>query len=83
MFVVSVLAKSPSGGKSPRKRLPANPRSHANVRRNVPECFRSWFDSVESVGISAGASTPDNLIKDVIAKVKLFSKINVKEEIYG
>ena len=43
----------------------------------------SWFDSVESVGISAGASTPDNLIEDVIAKVKLFSKIKVKEEIYG
>ena len=43
----------------------------------------SWFDGIESVGISAGASTPDNLIEDVIAKVKLFSKINVKEEIYG
>ena len=43
----------------------------------------SWFDGIESVGISAGASTPDNLIKDVIAKVKLFSKIKVKEEIYG
>ena len=43
----------------------------------------SWFDGIESVGISAGASTPDNLIKDVIAKVKLFSKIKVKEQIYG
>ena len=43
----------------------------------------SWFDGIESVGISAGASTPDNLIEDVITKVKLFSKIKVKEEIYG
>ena len=43
----------------------------------------SWFDGIESVGISAGASTPDNLIEDVIARVKLFSKIKVKEEIYG
>jgi 4-hydroxy-3-methylbut-2-enyl diphosphate reductase len=43
----------------------------------------SWFDGMESVGISAGASTPDNLIEDVIAKVKLFSKIKIKEEIYG
>jgi len=43
----------------------------------------SWFDGIQSVGISAGASTPDNLIEDVIAKVKLFSKIKVKEEIYG
>ena len=47
------------------------------------EINASWFDGVESVGISAGASTPDNLIEDVIAKVKLFSKIKVKEEIYG
>jgi len=43
----------------------------------------SWLDGIESVGISAGASTPDNLIEDVIAKVKLFSKIKVKEQIYG
>ena len=43
----------------------------------------SWFDGVESVGISAGASTPDNLIEDVIKKVKFFSKIKVKEEVYG
>ena len=43
----------------------------------------AWFDGVESVGISAGASTPDNLIEDVIAKVKLFSKIKIKEQIYG
>lgn len=43
----------------------------------------SWFDGAESVGISAGASTPDNLIEDVITKVKLFSKIKIKEEIYG
>ena len=49
---------------------------------NVDLSF-SWFDGIESVGISAGASTPDNLIEDVIAKVKLFSKIKVKEEIYG
>ena len=44
---------------------------------------KSWFDGIESVGISAGASTPDNLIEDVIAKVKLFSEIKVKEQIYG
>ena len=47
------------------------------------DIIESWFDGVFSVGISAGASTPDKLIEDVIAKVKLFSKIKVKEEIYG
>ena len=46
------------------------------------ELKKSWFSNIGSVGISAGASTPDDLIADVISKVKLFSKIKVKEEIY-
>ena len=46
------------------------------------ELKKSWFSNIGSVGISAGASTPDDLIADVISKVKLFSKIKVKEEVY-
>ena len=46
------------------------------------EVKKSWFSNIGSVGISAGASTPDDLIADVISRVKLFSKIKVKEEIY-
>ena len=42
----------------------------------------AWFDDIESVGISAGASTPDNIINKVIDKVKTISNINIKEEIY-
>ena len=41
-----------------------------------------WFDDIESVGISAGASTPDNIINNVIEKVKTISNKNIKEEIY-
>ena len=44
----------PSGGKSPRKRVPANPRSHANFRKNVPEGFKSLFDTA-SLKISTRA----------------------------
>ena len=29
-----------------------------------------WFRNINSVGISAGASTPDYLIKDVANKIK-------------
>ena len=47
------------------------------------EVKKSWFSNIGCVGISAGASTPDDLIADVINKVKLFSKIKVEEEIYG
>ena len=43
---------------------------------------KAWFNDIESVGISAGASTPDNIIRKVIDKVKTISNINIKEEIY-
>ncbi len=43
---------------------------------------RGWFNNIESVGISAGASTPDNIINNVINKVKSISNINSKEIIY-
>ena len=44
--------------------------------------FTVEFDNIESVGISAGASTPDNIISKVIDKVKTISNINIKEEVY-
>ena len=37
---------------------------------------KAWFDDIESVGISAGASTPDDIINKVIEKVKTISNIN-------
>ena len=43
---------------------------------------KTWFDNIESVGISAGASTPDNIINNVVKKVKTISNINIKEKIY-
>ena len=46
------------------------------------ELEESWFYDIKSVGISAGASTPDELLHDVINKVKTFSKIKVKETTY-
>ena len=41
---------------------------------------RSWFENCESVGISAGASTPDETIKEVVEKIKKIKGLN-KEEI--
>ena len=34
------------------------------------ELKEEWFDDVKSVGVSAGASTPDWIIKDVVEKIK-------------
>ena len=34
------------------------------------EIVPSWFDGVRRVGITAGASTPDWIIKEVVERVK-------------
>ena len=41
----------------------------------------SWLENVETVGISAGASTPDNIINEVIDKIKLITSVE-KEIMY-
>ena len=41
-----------------------------------------WFKDVSTVGVSAGASTPDNIINNVIEKINSISNLNSKEEIY-
>ena len=60
--------------------LARNKNSHQVMDEN--DIDKAWFDDIESVGISAGASTPDNIINKVIDKVKTISNINIKEEIY-
>ncbi|SVC01925.1 uncharacterized protein METZ01_LOCUS254779 [marine metagenome] len=42
-----------------------------------------WFLNAESVGISAGASTPDNLIEEVVEFVKHLDAEMEKEMVYG
>ena len=41
-----------------------------------------WLEGVETVGVSAGASTPDNIIHDVIIKIKEIGEVT-KEIVYG
>ena len=41
-----------------------------------------WFNGAKTVGLSAGASTPDNIINEVLKKLKRINK-NSKEMIYG
>ena len=42
----------------------------------------SWFNKCETVGISAGASTPDETINEVVEKIKIIGKVTDKELIY-
>ncbi len=39
-----------------------------------------WFKDIRSVGVHAGASTPDNTIEEVLDRIKTFSKQPVLEE---
>ena len=39
---------------------------------------RKWFDNVESIGISSGASTPDELVKEVMNRISTFREIKIE-----
>ena len=43
----------------------------------------NWINNIDKVGISAGASTPDNLINDVVNYIKKLGNIKEKETTYG
>ncbi len=38
-----------------------------------------WFDNVESIGISSGASTPDELVKEVINRISSFREVKIEK----
>ena len=40
------------------------------------------FKNIKSVGISAGASTPDNIISEVLDKIKSIGKVTEEELVY-
>ena len=40
---------------------------------------RNWFDNVNSVGISSGASTPDELVNEVIDRISSFRQIKIEK----
>ena len=46
------------------------------------ELDSAWFEDCETVGISAGASTPDETIEEVIKRIKEIGQVTEKEEIY-
>ena len=41
-----------------------------------------WFQNSDTVGVSAGASTPDNIINQVLDKIKSIGKVTEKELVY-
>ena len=43
---------------------------------------KSWFENCETVGISAGASTPDDIIRNVVEKIKEIGHVSEEEIVY-
>ena len=41
-----------------------------------------WFQNSDTVGVSAGASTPDNIISEVLDKIKSIGKVTEEELVY-
>lgn len=56
--------------------LGMNPRSHMVER--AEDIKRDWFKNAETVGVTAGASSPDDLIEEVVEHLK---HIHVKERV--
>ena len=44
------------------------------------DMLTDWFSDVESVGITSGASTPDELVKEVIDKISTFREIVIEKQ---
>ena len=49
---------------------------------SVNDLDQSWFKDSDVVGISAGASTPDKNIKEIVGKIKNIGRVTKKEEVY-
>ena len=44
------------------------------------DMMTDWFSDVKSVGITSGASTPDELVKEVIDKISTFREIEIEKQ---
>lgn len=44
------------------------------------DMLTDWFSDVKSVGITSGASTPDELVKEVIDKISTFREIEIEKQ---
>jgi len=60
--------------------LERNPRSYQVT--SAEDLDPDWFKDSEIIGISAGASTPDNIINEIVEKIKIIGQITEKEKVY-
>jgi len=68
-----LVVGSPNSSNSNRLRELSEQKGVVSYLVDAPEQInKSWFDGVQTVGITAGASAPEILVKQVIDQVKEF-----------
>ena len=78
---VVLVVGSPNSSNSNRLRELANRLGRqAYLIDNADDLRREWFDGVESVGITAGASAPEVLVEGVLARLREWGVDGVKED---
>ncbi len=74
-----LVVGSPSSANSTRLRdISAAICRRAYLLNNADELDESWFDGIGTVGLTAGASTPDFLVEQIIDRLVLFSGNSVE-----
>ncbi|MGP1274982.1 MAG: 4-hydroxy-3-methylbut-2-enyl diphosphate reductase [Caulobacterales bacterium] len=51
----------------------------ARLVQNASEMDRAWLDHVDVLGVSAGASAPEELVEDVLTQLAGFRKLTIEE----
>ena len=76
---IILVVGSPNSSNSNRlKELAAKNNIPAYLVDNATELNKSWFNNVETVGLSAGASAPELLVEDVIKKIQIWFGAQLK-----
>lgn len=77
---VFVVVGSPSSSNSNRLReLADNLGTTAYLVDNANELDPAWFDGAEKVGLTAGASAPEVLVQDVLARLREWGGTDARE----
>jgi 4-hydroxy-3-methylbut-2-enyl diphosphate reductase len=71
---------SPTSSNSNRLReLAAKLGTAAYMVDDASELQESWFDGMASVGLTAGASAPEVLVKQVIDRIKALGAVSIRK----
>ncbi|WP_206434480.1 4-hydroxy-3-methylbut-2-enyl diphosphate reductase [Iodobacter ciconiae] len=77
---VVVVVGSPNSSNSNRLReVAANLSINSYMVDNASELQAEWFTGKKNVGVTAGASAPDILVRQVIAQVEQFGASNIRQ----